>query len=80
MGFTIDKSVPLPESAKFKRQRGKTKYGFENMEIGDSIFFDGESSTDGCRPYLSASAYGAKYNKRFIARTVFGGVRVWRVE
>jgi hypothetical protein len=73
--FKIDKGVPLPPT-----KHGTKKYPFGEMEVGDSVFFAGNTSDK----ISSAYAYYQRNGKRFANRTVIenglSGVRVWRVE
>lgn len=71
----IDKGIPLPEP-----QRGahSLKYPFQQMEVGDSVFFEGQKIGD--RPYIAAKKCGRTKGRRFSGRNVEGGVRIWRVE
>ncbi len=70
----IDKGVPLPEPMFGGRT---SKYPWRQMEVGDSFFVLG-----GARNNLNLAASANKHHapKRFAARSVEGGVRVWRIE
>lgn len=72
----IEKNIPMPKM--LRSRKGKTKYGFENMDVGDSIFFEGHRTTLGSPPYLSAAAYGKKYGKGFSGVITTNGLRIWR--
>ena len=66
MEFEIEKGIPLPSP--------HSKYPLAGMEIGDSFFVPGMRITD-----LSSSlAYQKQFGKKFVSRTVNGGVRIWR--
>lgn len=73
--YNIEKNIPFPSNIVIKRRE---KYPFSQLKLGDSFLVpDGKMST------ISVSV--AKYNKnmqkrRFRARTVKEGVRVWRVQ
>lgn len=69
--FPIERGVPIPEA------RTKTKYPWREMEIGESFLAPKSKENS-----LSACACNAakKLKRRFVLRTVEGGVRVWRVE
>jgi len=69
----IDKHVPIPNGA----GRGKKIYPYAEMEIGDSVFFEGKNT--GSKECTAAHVYGGKYGKKFSGRTVDGGLRIWRV-
>ena len=69
----IDKGVEIPAGG------NPPKYPFNELEeIGDSFFIEGRESTQ-----ISSSMQAAKHrysDRKFISRTVDGGVRVWRAE
>lgn len=74
MTIQIDKGIPIP-----KRNAGRprgSKYPYQDMEIGDSIFLP--VTTSG-----SASATTNHWKKQsgftFSQRKVEGGYRAWRV-
>jgi len=67
--FPIEKGVPVPPPA--------TKYGFDLMEIGDSIFVPGAPIRLVSSSYCT---FGKRHGKKFAGRTVDGGCRVWRIE
>ena len=75
--FKIEKNVPMVTvQSNINRHRAR-KYPFEFMDVNDSFFV-----RNGSMGTLSASV--GRYNrdmnpKKFSARTVSGGVRVWRV-
>jgi hypothetical protein len=67
----IEKGVPLPSNA-----RGPlSKLPFEQMEIGDSVFFPGKKAAQ-MSGYLAKSRH---LGKQFTARTLDGGCRIWRI-
>lgn len=73
--MNIEKNIPLAKSI-----AGRPPiYNFGNMEVGDSMFFEGESIAKGCKQYGAATIYGRNHGWKFKGRTVDGGVRVWRV-
>jgi hypothetical protein len=68
--IAIEKNVPVPtESA-------KAKYPFRTMVVGDSFFV--ESDTKGRTVTKLLSATRNYPDRKFTARQVEGGVRVWR--
>lgn len=69
----IEKNIPIPEIEGRGRPR---EYPFYDMEVGDSVFFDGETLP--CKQYVAAKIAGSKTGKTFSGRTVDGGVRIWR--
>lgn len=72
----IEKDIPMPDTA----VKGSYKYPLNEMEVGDSIFEPGPRNSNESKVRLSAKKYGDKTGKRFSARKVEGGVRIWRVE
>jgi len=68
----IETGVPVP------RQRRITKYPFGYMQVGESCFFPGQSTTD--RAYRAAKTMGQRRGWVFTGRRVDGGIRIWRVE
>lgn len=75
--YDIDDNVPLPKRTGNSAGR-PPKYPFGKMEVGQSVFFGGESSSS--KAAIAAHAYGRRQGKRFSARKADGGVRIWRVE
>ena len=67
----IDKDIPRPLSTK------GSKYPFERMDLGDSFFVPGITSS-----HLSNGArqWGRHHNMKFVVRKEADGARVWRVE
>ncbi len=65
--FKIEKGVPKPS--------GWGRYPFRAMEVGDSFFAAGVTATR-----LSNASSSHRYDgRRYTARTVDGGARVWRI-
>lgn len=75
MSFEIEKNHVIPASVAGIGRR--EKYPWSQMEVSDSFFVpDGE-----IRKIAGAACHaGRRSNKRFVARAVDGGVRVWRYE
>lgn len=73
MTIEVDKGLPIPGHNGGRR----AFYPWNNMNVGDSFFVQNIKikSVTG-----AASSYGRNHGMRFTARTVEGGVRVWRVE
>jgi len=71
-GIKIEKGVPLP-----RVQVSGSKYPFVMMQPGDSFFLK-EVKLNSTNYHLTRANKNLK-PKRFSARTVDGGVRVWRV-
>lgn len=67
--FKIDRDISLPNS--------RAKYSFEKMDVGDSVFFEGQNS--GGNGPVAARMFGSKAGRKFASRMVDGGVRVWRI-
>lgn len=65
----IEKGIPIPE-----RKPSGFSATFRKMEIGDSVFIPGKTTSDVsslttyCRPM------------KYMGRAEEGGVRVWRIE
>lgn len=66
----IEKGVPVPVIAE------PVRYPFESMQVGDSFFVEGGVLTRLCNAHGRA---GRRMGRKFTARKVEGGVRVWRV-
>lgn len=66
---TIEKGVQVPKQ--------RTKYVFSQMEVGDSIFFFGETQDSNC--VAAAKMYFKRNGKRMTTKTEHGGIRIWRV-
>lgn len=71
--FTIEKGIPVPKN----RKGVKRGYPFESLGVGDSFLVTDRKITT----MSSACQQKSKgMGKKYIARTVPGGVRVWRIE
>lgn len=74
----IEKDVEAPTSAAGR----PPQYPFSDMEVGDSIFFEGKNTKS--KEYLAAQGY-ARYNgKKFTGRQTTRtdgrvGLTIWRV-
>lgn len=76
MTYKIEKGVEIPRTA-------YQEYPFDEMEVGDSFFVEGGStqiSKGDSRAYRAAKMYGLRHSVEFSARTVEGGLRIWRVK
>ena len=75
--FVVEKGIPV---AMWARQG---KYPWHEMEVGDSFMVPGltENKTPtGAYKVTAAVAYfNSKHKQKFTARTVEGGMRVWRI-
>jgi len=66
----IEKGIAIPER---NLSSGRAcKYPWKTMEIGDSFFVSDTKPNSG----MASKIYGRK----FVSRTVDGGIRVWRTE
>lgn len=73
--MNIDKGLLIPPA----NRGGDYKYPIREMDVGDSILDESAQETKSSKIRLSAKKYGDKVGKKFIARKVEGGVRIWRV-
>jgi hypothetical protein len=74
MSFKIEKNVAIPASV---RTGGKSKYPWNELDVGDSFFVPGAKVSTF---YTLTTGQNKKDpGKRFIARKDGEGVRVWRV-
>jgi len=72
MTYKIDKNIPSPT------EHHSTKYPWMDMEIGDSIFVEGET---GIGPAADSARHWGRNNKKRLCSRIEGtGVRIWRVE
>ena len=75
--YRVEKGVPLPLSA---GQKGKNKYPWYEMEVGDSFFVPGDK-----RGSVHNSASGIKsrtglcFSCSVVTENGVKGVRVWRI-
>ena len=69
----IEKGVPLPE-----RTRSVNKYGWGDMEPGDSTFFPGEESSKGKVANAAGRFFGRK-GMKYAIRKEADGIRIWRL-
>ena len=74
MSYQIEKGVPIP--AMKRATNGESKYPFAQMDVGDSFFVHGKSIHT-----LNSQAhkYGTRLSRKFTARAIDGGTRVWRI-
>ena len=71
--YKIEKGFPIPLPCK----RGKAKYPWRELEVGDSFFVAGAKSVIIAS---SANGFAARHpGLNFVCRQVEGGVRVWRI-
>jgi len=72
MNIDIVKAVPIPKRF---NERGASVYPFPQMDVGDSVYIDGEA---GRLARSVAYQYGRRFGKKFSARRSSGGFRIWR--
>ena len=70
MGITIQKNVPVPTF--------RVSWPFAEMKVGDSILVEDPGLTPRVR--MAAYDFGKRNSRRFMTRSVEGGVRVWRTK
>ena len=68
----IEKDIPAPAP----RARGITA-ALRKMDVGDSIFLRGKKPHD---VTTQVTILTKKTERKFVARTVEGGLRVWRIK
>lgn len=76
MTYAIEKGIPAPDMRSVRKKLAK--YPFAKMKVGDSFFVP-----EGKLTRISTSmAYFHNHNKpkRVTARTIEGGVRIWRIK
>lgn len=67
-GVTIIEDFPIPQHYAGPDAKGKTKYGFELLKVGDAVrFLDTDHRQKG-KFVSSAKQYGNTYNKAFTRR------------
>ena len=84
MQYDIEKGVPLPEDMR----GGGTRYPFDQMETGDSIFFSLDEGDNAKRLKNRLSQASRTFGKkqdpewhfvlRFRLENELSGVRIWR--
>ncbi len=75
MTFKIEDGHAIPASRRATVRRAK--YPWADLEVGQSFFVPGAALRS---MGSTASHAGRRSGKKFIARAVEGGVRVWRYE
>lgn len=74
--ISIEKGIPLPMGKCGGRGRPAI-YPFPDMQVGDSVFIPGQKVGGGA--YGSARSISRRLGFKFAARTVEGGIRIWRI-
>lgn len=72
----IEKSFEIPTQGAGRPR----KYPFADMQVGDSVLFEGGKIGPKFKPYIAAQIWGRNNNAKFSGRTVDNGVRIWRIE
>jgi hypothetical protein len=67
----IEKDIPITN--------GRASYGWRDMQVGDSVFFDNEPNVSQSRPSKAAAVWGRMHESSFSSRKEGNGVRIWRV-
>jgi uncharacterized protein (DUF2249 family) len=67
----IDKSIPIPE-----RGHGTYTDTFAEMEIGDSLLFEGETQQ---RVFSRTQHAAKKLGYKFTSQKTAEGTRIWRI-
>lgn len=75
--FEIERGVPVP---KRNQSRRESKYPCAEMEIGDSFFIPAGQVKAPAAYAVAVSANKRFPERKFVPRTVEGGMRIWRVE
>lgn len=74
MNWIISDNIPVPPDCK----TGPDKYPFPQMEVGQSVFFEGARA--GGKEYLAAQVVGYQKGWKFVSRKEGCGLRIWRAE
>ena len=68
---TLEKNIEIPEKQKI------AKYPYEALELGDSFYLEGGDLSKLCNANYRE---WRRTGKKFTARKVENGVRLWRIE
>lgn len=74
--YKIEKNIDAPASLLRPK---KINYPFEQMAVGDSVFFPGKETTRRTE-YVAAMIYQRNTGAKFKGCKVEGGIRIWRTE
>lgn len=74
----FDKGIPAPEPLTGLFVKGSSKYGFDEMEVGDSLFIGGANHSS--KASYAARKFSQRNEKKLIARRENDGLRIWRIE
>ena len=75
MAVTIERGIAIPEV----KRVAKVDYPYDRMEVGDSFLVDSDRKTILVMMCKRNAVAGKALDRKFIAKRVDGGVRVWRV-
>ena len=68
----IDKNVPIPNNRKY--------YPLKDMLIGDSFFVATKNEIEKTNARSAAASAGIRHGRKYVSRSVKGGIRIWRTE
>lgn len=73
LDYVIEENVPIPSISR------ESKYPWESLEVGQSVFFPGEEA--GTKAAQSARSWFSRREPGYtvITRTMDGGTRIWKV-
>lgn len=74
--WVIERGNPIPGFRRDPEQPKQLREAFENMAVGEELF----TRTIDARSVTNAYQRVAWNGKKFVSRTMDGGVRVWRVK
>ena len=72
--YKIESGIPIPGG---RRQAHNKKYPWNELDVGQSFFVPGVAANNFAS---QASRAGKTYGRRFVVRSMDGGIRVWRVK
>ena len=72
MKINIEKGIPV------KRPREDSVYPFTEMEVGDSFLATEQICKKPHKVRMAAHEAGKRLGRKYVTRTVEGGIRVWR--
>jgi hypothetical protein len=74
--IAVEKSVEMPMGNGGRKV--KNSYPYEKMEVGDSFLVNGGSKSLMSQMCTKNKREGERLGKKFVARRVDDGVRIWR--
>lgn len=75
--YVIEEGIPIPKSGRGRARGGKSD-AIRRLAVGQSVYFPGTTVA-----MISALWYRINFDgprPKFTARTIDGGVRVWRLK